>query len=434
MDTDNMHTQNTEQYGSSQHGPGGQPPKTASPAISLISAVIGGAIVAVIFGLLIATGVIGGKEKTVIQSGVSTAAAGNGKFRSVNSIYKESSPGVVSIKTKVSTGSTDTFGTTQEGEASGTGVVISDEGYIVTNAHVVENNQSDPTVEFADNKTIGAKIVGRDTSSDIAILKVNPDDHKLSPLELGDSESLEVGSPVVAIGNPFGLNQTVTTGIVSALQRSITAPSNFTISNVIQTDAAINPGNSGGPLLDGNGKVIGINSQIATSGTSEGNVGIGFAVPINTVKKIIPQLEKNGKVDYAYLGVTTTTLTPDLASKINFGGNKDGALVQCIVKGGPAAKSGMSSGSDTATIDGQQVTIDGDLIVKIDSTEVNSSEDVQKAVLAKQTGDEIKVTVVRDGKDKELTAKLGSRPATTSNNCSQDAQQQQPQPQTPKNP
>jgi len=321
MDTEHMHSYNDGQ---------GQAAKSPSPAISLISAIIGGAIVAVIFGVLIATGVVGGKEKTVIQSGVSTAAAGNGKFRSVNSIYKQSSPGVVSIKTKVSTGGTDTFGTTQEGEASGTGVVISDEGYIVTNAHVVENNQGNPTVEFADNKTIDAKIVGRDTSSDIAILKVDPDDHDLAPLELGDSAALEVGSPVVAIGNPFGLNQTVTTGIVSALQRSITAPSNFTINNVIQTDAAINPGNSGGPLLDGNGEVIGINSQIATSGTSEGNVGIGFAVPINTVKKIIPQLEKNGKVDYAYLGVTTTTLTPDLASKINFGGNKDGALVQCI--------------------------------------------------------------------------------------------------------
>lgn len=413
-----MHTQNSEQYGST-----GSAPKSPSPAISLISAVIGGAIVAVIFGLLIATGVVGGKEKTVIQSGVSTATASDGEFRSVNSIFKESSPGVVSIKTKVGSGGSEAFGQTQGGTASGTGFVISEDGYIVTNAHVVENNQSDPIVEFADNKSVTAKIVGRDASNDIAVLKVNPDDHDLKPLPLGKSAGLEVGSPVVAIGNPFGLNQTVTTGIVSALQRSISAPNNFTISNVIQTDAAINPGNSGGPLLDASGKVIGVNSQIATSGTSEGNVGIGFAVPIDTVKKIIPQLEKNGKVDYAYLGVTTTSLTPDLAAKINFGGNKDGALVQCIVKDGPAAKSGMSSGSDTATIDGQQVTIDGDLIIKIDDTDVNSSEDVQKAVLAKQTGDEIKVTVVRAGKEKALTAKLGSRPATTSNNCNQAAQQ-----------
>jgi S1-C subfamily serine protease len=432
MDMENMHTYDSGNGQANQNQTGGTP----SPAISLISAIIGGAIVAVVFGILIATGVIGGTEKTVIQSGVSTATAGDGKFRTVNSIYKDSAEGVVSVKTKVRTGGTDAFGTTQEGEASGTGVVISKDGYIVTNAHVVENNQGDSTVEFKDNKTVTAKIVGRDASNDIAVLKVDPDDHDLAPLPLGSSAGLEVGSPVVAIGNPFGLNQTVTTGIVSALQRSITAPNNFTINNVIQTDAAINPGNSGGPLLDGDGKVIGINSQIATSGSSEGNVGIGFAVPIDTVKKIIPQLEKNGKVEYAYLGVTTTTLTPDLASKINFGGNKDGALVQCVVKEGPAAKAGLTAGSDSATIDGQQVTIDGDLIIEIDGQEVNSSEDVQKAVLAKKTDDEVKIKVVRDGKNKELSAKLGSRPATTNNNCNQAqaAPQQPEQPQLPQNP
>jgi len=178
--------------------------------------------------------------------------------------------------------------------------------------------------------------------------------------------------------------------------------------------------------------VIGINSQIATSGTSEGNVGIGFAIPINKVKQIIPQLEKSGKVDYAYLGVTTTSLTPDLAAKINFGGHKDGALVQCIVKGGPAAQSGMSAGSDSATINGQQLTIDGDLIVNIDGKTIHSSEDVQSAVLAKKSGDEIKITVVRNGKNKDLTAKLSSRPATTVNNCNQPQAQQAPQtPQVP---
>ncbi|MGH2905622.1 MAG: S1C family serine protease [Solirubrobacterales bacterium] len=394
-----------------------------SPALSLISAVIGGAIVAVVFAILIATGVVGGKETTVVQQGVATATSGKGNLKTVNSIYKQSAPGVVSIKTKVSASGNDLFGTKTEGTASGTGVVISKDGYIVTNAHVVANNEGDPTVEFSDNKTVDAKIVGRDASNDIAVLKVDSKDHDLSPLQLGDSADVEVGSPVVAIGNPFGLNQTVTSGIVSALQRSITAPNNFTISNVIQTDAAINPGNSGGPLLDATGKVIGINSQIATSGNSEGNVGIGFAVPIDTVKKIIPQLEKSGKVDYAYLGVTTTTLTPDISGKINFGGEKDGALVQCVVKSGPAAKAGMSAGSDTATIDGQQLNIDGDLIVKIDGKAINSSEDVQNAVLAKQVGDEVEITVIRGGKQKELSAKLGSRPSNTNNNCNQQAAQ-----------
>jgi S1-C subfamily serine protease len=419
MDTDNMHMND---YGTCQPG------KTASPAISLISAIIGGAIVAVIFGVLIATGVIGGSTKTVVEQGVATTTtAGNDGFKTVNAIYKQSAPGVVSIKTNVSAGTSSAFGTTQSGTASGTGVVVSKQGYIVTNAHVVENNQGNPTVQFNDNKTVTAKIVGRDASNDVAVLKVDPGSHSLSPLPLGNSAAAAVGSPVVAIGNPFGLNQTVTTGIVSALQRSITAPNNFTISNVIQTDAAINPGNSGGPLLDATGKVIGINSQIATSGTSEGNVGIGFAIPINTVKGIIPQLEKSGKVDYAYLGVTTTSLTPDIAAKINFDGYKDGALVQCIVKSGPAAQAGMSSGKDTATINGQPLTIDGDLIVAIDGKPITSSEDVQTAVLAKRAGDEVKITVVRSGKKKDLTAKLGSRPATTNNNCSPAQSAQIPQ-------
>jgi S1-C subfamily serine protease len=411
----------------SEPSPSTNMPGNSSPsaAISVISGVIGGAIVAVVFAVLLATGVVGGSEKTVVQQGISSSTTGTAGTKSVNEIYKQSAPGVVSIKTKVSTGSSDLFGAQQQGTASGTGVVVSKDGYIVTNAHVVENHQGNPTVEFSDNKTVTAKIVGTDPSNDVAVLKVDSGNHDLKPLPLGDSGKLEVGSPVVAIGNPFGLDQTVTTGILSALQRSITAPNDFQISNVIQTDAAINPGNSGGPLLDADGNVIGINSQIATSGGSQGNVGIGFAVPINTVKTIIPQLEKSGKVDYAYLGVKTMSLDPTLASKINFGGYKNGALVQCVVKGGPAAKAGLSSGADTATINGQQVTIDGDLIIKIDSAAIKGSEAVQGAVLAKKAGDSVTITVVRGGKKKDLTAKLGSRPASSSNNCSR------PQPTTP---
>jgi S1-C subfamily serine protease len=289
---------------------------------------------------------------------------------------------------------------------------------VVTNAHVVDNNQADPTVQFDNKKSVPAKIIGRDPSNDVAVLKVDPKGLKLRPLPLGDSSKIEVGSPVVAIGSPFGLDQTVTAGIISALQRQIMAPNNFTISNVIQTDAAINPGNSGGPLLDAAGNVIGINSQIATSGTSDGNVGIGFAVPINTVKQVLPQLEKSGKVDYAYLGVSTSTLTPELAGRLNFGNYKEGAQVACVVKGGPADKAGMQSGADSAVINGVHTSLGGDLIVKIDGKGIKTADDVAAKVLTKKSGDSIEITVVRDGKLKNLTAKLGARPSDTNNNCS----------------
>ncbi len=412
-----------------------QPNKSASVGLSMISAVIGGAVVAAVVAVLIVTGVIDGKETTVVNSGgVATKTATAGELKTVGAIYKKTSPGVVAIRASVASSGSDLFGNRQEGTASGTGFVISDDGFVVTNAHVVDGARGDVTVTFNDEKSAKAKVVGSDDSNDIAVLKVDPDDHDLTPIELGDSSKVAVGDPVVAIGNPFGLSQTVTTGIVSALQRTITAPNNFSINNVIQTDAAINPGNSGGPLLDGSGRVIGVNSQIATSGGNEGNVGIGFAVPIDTVKKIVPQLEKDGKVEYAYLGVSTGTLSPAAAEKLNFDGRKEGAVVACVVDGGPADKAGLrGGGNDTVRIDGQEFPIDADLIVRIDETEVKSSDDIQTAVLAKQPGDEIKITYIRDGKEKTTDAKLGKRPESTSNNCSAPSEQQQ-EPQQPQLP
>lgn len=402
-------------------GPAVPPGKGGSGKHSFFAAVIGGIIVAAAFAVLMVLGVIGGETRTVVQQGVGgTTTVSDGDLLTVNEIYKKTSPGVVSIKTRVNAGGTnDLFGIQQEGVASGTGVVVDKRGFIVTNAHVVENNTAGPTVQFNNEKSVEAKIIGRDPSNDIAVLKVDPKGLGLKPVSLGDSGKLEVGSPVVAIGSPFGLDQTVTTGIVSGLQRQITAPNNFTISNVIQTDAAINPGNSGGPLLDAAGKVIGINSQIATSGSSEGNVGIGFAVPIDTIKEILPELEKSGKIDYAYLGVSTQPLTAELAAQLKFGDHKEGALVACVVNGGPAEKGGLKAGSDSATINGQQVTIGGDLILKIDGKPVIDSDGLAALVVAKKPAQNITITVVRDGKNKDLTVKLGSRPAKTdSNNCS----------------
>jgi S1-C subfamily serine protease len=401
-----------------------QPPASgggSSAGLSFVSAVIGGAIVAAIVAVLIVTGVIGDNETVVTGGGVAaTTANSTGEAKTVGAIYKQASPAVVSIQARVSTGGDNTFGQEQQGTATGTGFVISDDGYIVTNDHVVDGHQGDVKVTFSDDKSITGKVIGQDPSNDIAIVKVDKGDHKLTTLPLGNSAKVAVGDPVVAIGNPFGLNQTVTTGIVSALQRTITAPNNFSIDNVIQTDAAINPGNSGGPLLNGSGEVIGVNSQIATggSGSSGGNVGIGFAVPVNTVKRIIPQLEKNGKVEYAYLGVSTGTLPTAAADRLKLG-TDEGAVVACVVKGGPAEKAGLTAGGqDTATIDGAQFNLDADVITEIGGEDVKSSTDVQQAVLKKQPGDELEIKVTRNGDDKTLTAKLGSRPTSTTNNCS----------------
>lgn len=401
-----------------------QPPAPSGGSgsgLSFISAVIGGAIVAAVIAVLIATGVIGKSETVVQTGGVATSTANaSGDVKTVNQIFKETSPGVVSIQAQVSTGGDDPFGNQQEGTATGTGFIVSDQGFIVTNDHVVEGHQGNVKVTFSDDKTVTGKVIGQDPSSDIAVVKVDSGEHKLEPLDLGDSDKVVVGDPVVAIGNPFGLNQTVTTGIISALQRTITAPNNFSIDNVLQTDAAINPGNSGGPLLNDRGQVVGVNSQIATSGSgSSGNVGIGFAVPINRVKEIIPELEKKGKVEYAYLGVTTGTLPSTAAKQLKLG-TDHGAVVACVVKGGPGAKAGLTAGGgNTATIDGAQFNLDADVITEIDGKDINTSTDVQKVVIAHKPGDKINIEVSRSGDDKTITATLGTRPTSTTNNCTQ---------------
>jgi S1-C subfamily serine protease len=397
--------------------------QSSNTGLALLSAVIGGVIVAAVFALLLVTGVIGGSE-TVVRGGgvVATTANASGRSMTVGEIYKQTSPGVVSIRAQVTSGSQDPLGGQSEGVATGTGFVVSKDGYIVTNDHVVNGHQGDVKVTFNDEKTVTGKVIGEDPSSDVAVVKVDPDNHKLEPLALGDSGKVAVGDPVVAIGSPFGLDQTATTGIISALQRTIKAPNNFQIDNVLQTDAAINPGNSGGPLLNDRGQVLGINSQIAT-GSGGGNTGIGFVVPINRVKAIIPQLEKHGKVQYAYLGVTTQDLPSEISGKVKLG-TDSGAVVVCVVNGGPADKAGLSAGgSSSIQSSGGSFNIDADIVTKIDGTDVKSSTDVQAAVLKKKPGDTVEIKYVADGKDKTVKVKLGSRPTTTSNNCTQESQQ-----------
>jgi putative serine protease PepD len=287
---------------------------------------------------------------------------------------------------------------TSQGTATGTGFAISKDGYLVTNAHVVDG-ASNVSVKVGDGKAVTAKVVGVDNSTDIALLKIDTGNTPLKTLSLGDSSAVEVGDPVYAIGNPFGLDRTLTTGVISALQRSIDAPNGYTISNVIQTDAALNPGNSGGPLIDATGQVIGINSQIEStsqSATGQGqNSGIGFAVPSNTVKRVVDQLRSTGKATHAYLGVS-------LADKANDGG----AVVGALTSGGPAQKAGLQRGDVVTAVDGHAVQV---------------SEDLTSAVDAKAPGDTLRLTVERSGAVKVISVKLGTRPQTAA------ATQQQPQ-------
>ena len=383
---------------------------TSSLRTSLLSAVIGGAVVAAVL-LLIGIGDTN-KTTTVIQQsplGTKDAAATSGL--TARDIYKRDAPGVVNVRAQIVqqvNSPFDPFGQEQQGVATGSGFVVDKSGNILTNAHVIEG-ASRVSVQFEDNKTVEAKVVGKDTSTDIALLKVDKKGLDLKPLELGNSKSVQVGDPTIAIGNPFGLDRTLTTGVVSALQRKISAPNGYSISNVIQTDAAINPGNSGGPLLDASGRVIGINSQIATGGSGGGNVGIGFAVPVNTAKQIVPQLKDSGSVKRAYLGITGQTIDSSL-DRLNLS-TTSGVLVQTVQPGSPAAKAGLRGGDASATLDGSELRLGGDVIKKIDGTNVKTMDQVVSTVGSKKPGETVTVEYLRGGKTKTAQVKLAQRPS-----------------------
>jgi S1-C subfamily serine protease len=371
---------------------------------------------AVAVGLTLLLGVGGSETTTTIfrQSplSASTETGVGGSNLTARDIYKRDAPGVVYVRAQVvqqSQTSPFGFGQQSQGESTGSGFVIDADGDILTNAHVIDGAVK-VTVQFDDDKTVDAKVVGKDISSDLALLKVDPDGVDLSPLTLGSSKALQVGDPVLAIGNPYGLDRTLTTGVVSALQRQIQAPNGFAINDVVQTDAAINPGNSGGPLLDASGKVVGINSQIATAGSgSTGNVGIGFAVPIETAEQVLPELKKGETVKRAYLGVSSRTIDGTL-SGANLA-SKQGALVQSVEQGSGAQRAGLHAGGISAQLStGESVQLGGDIIVAIDGKPVTSSDDVATAVSARQPGDTLSITYLRDGKKATTQATLGARP------------------------
>jgi len=385
------------------------------------SALLGGLVVAVAGWIAIAAGAIqsdGGSTTTVATPITAPAAdkSEDGNANVVNQIYKADGDGVAFIESQIEPTESESFNPFGEvepesggGTATGSGFVIDGEGHILTNNHVVEG-ASKVTVKLGDSeKTYEAEVVGADPGTDIALLKVDAPDSEIHPLSLGHSSEAEVGDPVVAIGNPFGLDRTVTSGIVSALQRQIEAPNGFAISHVIQTDAAINPGNSGGPLINAAGEVIGINAQIATGGGGNGNVGIGFAIPIDTVRAEIEQLKTKGEVEHAFIGISGGTVTPELAKAVNLPVD-EGVIVQSVVKDGPADKAGIEAGGTSATINGEEVRLGGDIITEVDGKKLKSMDELVEIIQGSKPGDELTLTIIRSGDEKTADVTLGTQP------------------------
>jgi S1-C subfamily serine protease len=401
-------------------------PEPNSPNAKLrspfFSALLGGAVVAAIGLIAIAAGVVesgGGTTTTVAAPLTAPIDAKEEDGNLVNQIYKADGDGVAFIEADIESQEPEAegfnpFGEPQPegGSATGSGFVIDEEGHVITNNHVVEG-ASNVSVKLGDSeKSYDAEVVGTDPGTDIALLKVDAPDGEFHPLRLGRSSDLEVGDPVVAIGNPFGLDRTVTSGIVSALQRNIQAPNGFSISHVIQTDAAINPGNSGGPLINAEGAVVGINAQIATGGGGNGNVGIGFAIPIDTVRANLEQLKETGEVEHAFIGISGGTVTPELAKALNLP-VEEGVIVQTVVKDGPADKAGLEAGGTSATIDGEEVRLGGDIITEVDGEKVKSMDELVEIIQESKPGDELKLTILRGDQEKTADVTLGTQPQSS---------------------
>jgi S1-C subfamily serine protease len=375
-----------------------------------VAAVIGGLITA----LFIFVGVTGleddSQDVTIREASPPVGEVSGGEAGvSVREVYMRSEPGVVSVDVASS----------DLGPGGGSGFVLDEQGYIVTNQHVV-GGAEDISVRFASGVREQAEVVGEDPSTDVAVIKVDAPEGVLEPLTLGDSGSVGVGEPVIAIGNPLNVGISVTTGIVSGTERPIEAPNNYTIDGAVQTDAAINPGNSGGPLLDSRGTVIGVNAQIATE--SGGFEGVGFAVPIDTVKGVVEQLISSGEAVHGYIGVRmfavgidelaayTGLSKEELAEEHGLPSN--GAIVSEVTTGGPAAKAGVAGG-EVEEIEGVSVPI-GDVITEVNGEPVSSPDDVIEVVNSAEPGDELALTVVSPGEEaRRVGVTVGVRPEDT---------------------
>jgi S1-C subfamily serine protease len=359
---------------------------------NFLSALLGALVVAVVFAVLALSGTFDDDDagSTTVMTATNRtvqdvpAPAATRTVTDVSELYRKVRDGVVYVQIS---GHTRTPLGEQQQQGSGSGFVLDDRGFILTNDHVVANADVVRVRIGESEKLIAAKVVGTDPSSDLAVIKVDPKDVEggLHPLTLGSSGSVQVGQPAIAIGSPFGLQGSLTTGVISALGRPIQAPNGFQISGALQTDAAINPGNSGGPLLDAEGRVIGINAQIETGESGvRANSGVGFAIPIDTAKQAIPALERGEKIRRAYLGVSTADAP-----------NGGGADIVAVVRGGPADKAGLKT---------------GDRIVKVGGQEVADSDDVATRIAGRKPGDVVEIVVRRDGSEKTIEVRLGTQP------------------------
>ncbi len=328
-------------------------------------------------------------------------------------IYQRLSPGVVTVISIFDGGVLEA----DNGEGGqGSGFVLDGEGHVATNAHVVTTGAGPGTeseraervfVEFSDGNRVPAKIVGDDPNSDVALLKLQTGGLSLTPLKLGDSESIDVGEPVAAIGSPFGEEQSLTIGVVSAVDRTIESLTRFQIGNAIQTDAAINPGNSGGPLLDAQGRVIGINAQIKSE--SGGGEGVGFAIPVDAVRRSLDELRARGRVSYGYLGVSSLVLWPQAAERLGLA-VRDGAVVESVEPGSPAQKAGLRAGADEVDFQATPVPTGGDVIVAVDGRPLTRADDLADVISAKRAGKRVELDVLRDGERLTIEVRLGQRP------------------------
>ena len=396
---------------------GRREPLLAAVAL-LIAAVAGGAVA--LGGAKLAGF---GEATTTVREVIRDSAPGqspiasdsrSGGALSIAEIYERAAPGVVQVTTtsKVEGGVDPFFGFDVPDEtrrALGSGFVIDKAGYVVTNFHVIEDADS-IEVSFSNSDSMKARIVGRDPSTDIALLKVEANSRALRPLVLGNSSALRVGDDVLAIGNPLGYERSATRGIVSAVQRPLRAPSGFTIDHVIQTDAALNRGNSGGPLMNSRGQVIGVNSAIETSGDgSQGNIGIGFAVPINTVRDVVAQLKEKGRVDHPYLGIEARPIQANIADLFRLPVRK-GLLVENVFPETGAAAAGLRGGTTRVVVAGESYMIGGDIIVKADGQELTTTERLRELVSEKEPGDRLKLEIYRGQERESVEIKLGRQP------------------------
>jgi S1-C subfamily serine protease len=380
-------------------------------------------MLAALSAALIATGCGGGGDTTITEGSSPTGTqqvviqSSGGSFNPAQ-IYKDVSPGVVTIISVF-----DSSGNTILGSGSsagqGSGFVVDKDGDIVTNAHVVTsgghlNGGGTPHeakqvfVEFGDRNRVPAEIVGFDADADVALIKVDPDGLDLEPVPLSDRSAFAVGEPVAAIGSPFGESQSLSIGVISAINRTVEGLTNFGIDNAIQTDASINPGNSGGPLLDSKGEVIGINEQIASDSGS--NSGVGFAIPVTSVRYSLDQLRSDGKVDYAFLGVTSESLYPQLAEHLGIDA-KNGAMITDVVSGSPADDAGLKGSTGETTFQLQHVKTGGDVVIAVDGKPVFQNNDLSELIALHKPGETVKLDIIRGAQHASVDVTLGSRPA-----------------------